>query len=95
MMLLGFKNTDSVTTVTHQSGQFLKVAVRIPIKALDGWGGGDAILKKEGDRYRALYKGQESPGCGLIEKENIPNEVLKLFGYDSCWDDGSGWRVLD
>ena len=90
---LGFADPRSKAVVTHQSGQFFKVDVRVPIEASPtGWGGGYAILKKEGDKYRALYKGQEPPRCDVVEEENIPNEIIESFSLPKCWDDEVGWR---
>lgn len=90
---LGLKDPRSKAVVTHQSGQFFIAEVRVPIEASPtGWGGGHAILKKEGDRYRALYKGQENPPCDVVEEENIPNEIVESLGDYGCWDDEVGWR---
>ena len=89
---LGFEDPRSSATVTHQSGQFFKVKVRVPTGSPSGWGGGYAILKKEGDKYRVLYEGQESPHCDVVEEENIPNEIMESFSPPECWDDEVGWR---
>lgn len=55
-------------------------------------GGETAVLKKEGDSYYILYKGQEAPSCELINKENMPDEVLTSIGDGSCFDDNGDYR---
>ena len=73
----------------EHSGNFFKVGV-------GGFrGGSSAVLKKEGEKYRVLYISQEDPYCELIENENIPAEVLKLFKIGGCWDGASGFRRFD
>ena len=90
--VLGLKDSRSKAVVTHQSGQFFVVDVRVPVNSPSGWGGGYAILKKEGDRYRVLHQGQESPPCDVVEEENIPSKIIESFSLPECWDDEVGWR---
>ena len=80
---LDLKNIYAAAVVKNQSGPFLELSVISGTR-----GGGTAIIKKEGDQYRVLYQGQETPPCTLIDKEKIPNEVLTSIGNGvSCSDE--------
>ncbi|NIS38285.1 hypothetical protein GWN26_07170, partial [Candidatus Saccharibacteria bacterium] len=85
---LDLKNTNSALRIGSRSGDFFRVGV-------GGFRAGSAaILKKEGDSYRVLFIGQEGPPCSLLEKEQIPHEVLSSIGGGSCFtDDGRYIRV--
>lgn len=58
--------------------------------------GQTAILKKSAqNEYRVLYIGQEAPSCKLINKENIPDEVLVSIGNGSCFDDDGNYIIKE
>ncbi len=60
---------DSVGTVKAQVGDFYNVSVSHRRT------GHYAVLKKENNSFRELYRGQDLLLCSLIEKEGIPEEV--------------------
>jgi len=37
---------------------------------------------------------QEDPFCEILEKENIPSDVLTSFGIKGCWTEG-GYKRFD
>lgn len=82
---LGHQNKNNVVRIRNQSGDFYQVGVG------GRRGGSTAVLKKEGVTYRVLYISQEGPNCEEIENENIPNETLKLFKIEGCWDGTNGF----
>ena len=82
---LELKDTNSVVRVNNQSGDFFQLGV-------GGFRGGQtAVVKKEGETYRLLLMAQEGPSCELIEKEQIPHEILSSIGGGSCWTDDGGY----
>lgn len=77
---LELKDKNGIIRIKNQSGAFFEVGL--------GYlrGGSTAVLKKEGDSYRILFIGQESPSCDLIDTEKIPSEVLSSIGGGGCFD---------
>ena len=67
---LELRNANTIVRLTKQSGQFFRISIS------GTRGGGYAILKKEGDKYRTLLISQEAPACSLVEKEQIPSEIV-------------------
>ncbi|AKM84184.1 TPA: hypothetical protein DCZ46_04080 [Candidatus Campbellbacteria bacterium] len=86
---LGLKNTKNVVILKNRMGDFLKVGIS-SVRS-----GGYAILKKEGENYRVLFKGQEDPFCNLIKEENIPENILKSFGINGCFIDGAEHKFFE
>lgn len=81
---LDLKDKNTIVRLKNQKGDYYEVGVG------GVRGGSDAILKKENNNYRVLFVGQESPYCSLIEREDIPNEVLSSIGGGNCFaEDGS------
>jgi len=86
---LELKDTNTIVRVRKQSGAFFQLGV--------GWlrGGMSAVLKKEGETYRVILMRQEAPYCSLIEKEQIPYEVLSSIGGGSCFTDDGGYIRIE
>lgn len=76
---LELKNEKTTVGIKNQKENYYEVSVNAVR------GGSVAVLKKENNTYRVLFIGQESPLCSLIEKENIPSEVLSSIGGGNCF----------
>ncbi len=74
--VLGLKDKHATVTVQNQKGEYYEIGIG-NVRA-----GSDAVIKREDGVYRVLYIGQEAPSCNLIEKEQIPSEVLRSMGGD-------------
>lgn len=78
--VLNLKDKNSIAILKNQRDDFYEIGVG------NVRGGSTAVLKKEDGNYRVLYIGQEVPSCELIDKENIPKEVLSSIGGGDCFD---------
>lgn len=78
---LELRNTSAMVRGVRRSGQFFSVNL----------GSGIAFLKKEVDVYRVLTVTQEMLPCSLVDKEQIPHELLHSDpARCECLDDSTG-----
>lgn len=49
------------------------------VNVTDGQGGYYAIMKKAGNEWKVIYRGQDSPSCVLMNQYGVPQSI-----YDKC-----------
>lgn len=70
------KNDEAVIAdIGKSSGDFVIIDVGM---RREGYG---AILKKENGHYELITKGQEAPSCDIVEKNDVPNDLVPV-----CYD---------
>ncbi|MCK5212107.1 hypothetical protein KAJ89_05380 [Candidatus Parcubacteria bacterium] len=85
---LNLKNKEAIVRIEKQIGDYFQVAVGSRRT------GSMTLIKKENTGLRLLYMSQEDPSCEIIEKENIPNNVLEGFGIKGCWTSEGHRRLI-
>lgn len=68
-----FENQKDIALIPKVQGEFAS------IKATDGSAGYYAILKKDHDTWRVIFRGQQQPSCVLMKENNVPQSL-----YQSC-----------
>jgi len=62
-----------VAAIPKQQGNYANV------KVTNGQGGYYAIMKKSGDQWLVVFKGQDTPSCDLMNQNDIPRSI-----YEQC-----------
>lgn len=81
---LTLRGKEATAYIENQEGDFFAISISYRRT------GSASIVKKEGQNYRVMLVSQEAPPCALIDKEQIPTNLLGMIGGGGCYEsDGS------